>query len=129
MSSIKAPPIYKVTAFQLLCLLVLCAAAAILTGWIDAYSLLIGGLISALPGALFAKKVFKHRGARSTQLIVKEIYSGEAQKMVLMGAGFAASFIFVEPLNAMALFSGFVLVQITGVLMFVRVSTSDRINP
>lgn len=129
MSSIKAPPIYKVTALQLLFLLVLCAAAAILTGWIDAYSLLIGGLISALPGALFAKKVFKYRGARSTDLIVKEMYSGEAQKLVLMGAGFAVSFIVVEPLNAMALFSGFVLVHITGVLMFVRVSTTDRINP
>jgi ATP synthase protein I len=57
------------------------------------------------------------------------MYSGEAQKLVLMGAGFAVSFIFVEPLNAMALFSGFVLVHITGVLMFVRVSTTDRINP
>jgi ATP synthase protein I len=129
MSSIKAPPIYKVSAFQLLFLLVLCAAAAILTDWINAYSLLIGGLISALPGALFAKKVFRYRGARSTELIVKEMYSGEAQKLVLMGAGFAVSFIFVEPLNAMALFSGFVLVHITGVLMFVRVSTTDRINP
>jgi len=129
MSSIKAPPIYKVSAFQLLFLLVLCVATVILTDWINAYSLLIGGLISALPGALFAKKVFRYRGARSTELIVKEMYSGEAQKLVLMGAGFAVSFIFVEPLNAMALFSGFVLVHITGVLMFVRVSTTDRINP
>lgn len=129
MSSIKAPPIYKVTVFQLLFLLALCGAAAILTGLINAYSLLIGGLISALPGALFAKKVFKYRGAQSTELMVKEMYSGEAQKLVLMGAGFAVSFVLVEPLNAMALFSGFVLVHITGVLMFVRVSTSDRINP
>ncbi|MDO8906935.1 MAG: ATP synthase subunit I [Pseudohongiella sp.] len=129
MSSIKAPPIYKVTAFQLLFLLVLCGAAVVLTGWISAYSLLIGGLISALPGALFAKKVFKYRGARSTELIVREMYTGEALKLVLISAGFALSFLFVTPLNVMALFSGFILVHITGVLVFVRISKTDRNNP
>lgn len=129
MSSIKAPPIYKVTAFQLLFLLVFCGTAAILTGWVSAYSLLIGGLISALPGALFAKKVFKYRGARSTELIVREMYTGEAMKLVLMGAGFALSFLYVTPLNVVALFSGFVLVHITGVLVFVRISKTDRNNP
>lgn len=129
MSSIKAPPIYKVTAFQLLFLLVFCGAAAALTGWISAYSLLIGGLISALPGALFAKKVFKYRGARSTELIVREMYTGEALKLVLISAGFALSFLFVTPLNVMALFSGFILVHITGVLVFVRISKTDRNNP
>jgi ATP synthase protein I len=110
-------------------LLVLSLATAILTDLIIAYSLLIGGLISALPGALFASKVFKYRGARSTELIVREMNSGEAQKLVLMGAGFAVSFIIVEPLNAMALFSGFVLAHITGVLMFVRMSRTDRNDP
>lgn len=50
-------------------------------------------------------------------------------KLVLTGAGFALSFIYVNPLNVVALFSGFVLVHITGVFMFVRISNSDRYNP
>lgn len=129
MSTIKAPPILKAIAFQLLLLLVFCGTLAVLMGWVSAYSLLIGGLISALPGAVFAKKVFRYRGARSTQLIVREMYIGEALKLVLMGAGFAVSFIVVEPLNVMALFSGFVLAHITGVLVFVHISKTDLNNP
>jgi ATP synthase protein I len=129
MSSIKAPPIYKVAAFQLLFLLLFSGTAALLTGWVSAYSLLIGGLISGLPGTLFARKVFKYRGARSTELIVREFYTGEALKLVLTGAGFALSFIYVKPLNVMALFSGFILVHITGLLVFVRMSRTDRNEP
>lgn len=69
------------------------------------------------------------RGARSAELIVKQLYVGEAIKLVSMGAGFALSFKFVDPVNVVALFSGFVLVHITGVFMFVRVSKPDRNNP
>lgn len=104
-------------------------SVALSSTWTDAYSLLIGGLICLIPGTLFARKAFKYRGARSAGLIVKELYKGEAIKLVLMGAGFALSFIYVDPLNAVALFSGFVLVHITGVLMFVRVSRPVRNNP
>ncbi|HBN14046.1 MAG TPA: F0F1 ATP synthase subunit I, partial [Pseudohongiella sp.] len=108
MSTIKAPPIYKVAAFQLLFLLLISALAAILAGWVSAYSLLIGGLISLIPGTLFASRVFKYRGARAAQMIAREVYRGEAIKLVLSAAGFALSFIYVEPLNVVALFSGFV---------------------
>lgn len=129
MSTIKAPPIYKVAVIQAVTLSLLVLSVAILGNWTDAYSLLIGGLICLIPGTLFARKAFKYRGARSAGLIVKELYKGEAIKLVLMGAGFALSFIYVDPLNAVALFSGFVLVHITGVLMFVRVSRPVRNNP
>jgi ATP synthase protein I len=71
MSSIKAPPIYKVTAYQLMLILAASLAVLMLSGWISAYSLLIGGLLSALPGALFASRVFKYRGARAAQKIFK----------------------------------------------------------
>lgn len=129
MSTIKAPPIYKVAVIQAVTLLLLVLATAASGSWLSAYSLLIGGLICLIPGTLFARKAFKYRGARSAGLIVKELYKGEAIKLVLMGAGFALSFIYIDPLNVVALFSGFVLVHITGVLMFVRVSRSVRNNP
>lgn len=121
MSSIKAPPIYKVTAYQLLLLLLLCVVAAILTGWVSAYSLLIGGLISALPGALFASRVFRYRGARAAHKIVRELYVGEFLKLALMSAGFALSFYYVEPLNIAALFSGFILIHVAGLALLARV--------
>lgn len=124
MSSIKAPPIYKVTAYQLVLTVVLSGMLLILSGLISAYSLLIGGLISALPGALFASRVFKYRGARAAQKIVRELYTGQALKLVFMGAGFALSFYYVTPLNVVALFSGFILVHIAGLIVLARVVRS-----
>lgn len=121
MSSIKAPPIFKVTAFQLLLTVALSALLLMSAGWVSAYSLLIGGLISALPGALFASRVFKYRGARAAHKIVRELYTGEILKLVLMGAGFALSFYYVKPLNVVALFSGFTLVHVTGLIVLARV--------
>lgn len=121
MSSIKAPPIYKVTAYQLVLTVMLSGIVVILSGWISAYSLLIGGLISALPGALFASRVFKYRGARAAHKIVRELYTGQAIKLVFMGAGFALSFYYVTPLNVVALFSGFILIHVTGLVILARV--------
>lgn len=76
-----------------------------------------------IPNAYFAHKVFRYRGARAAKKIVRELYTGETIKLLLMGAGFALSFLYVKPLNTAALFSGFVLVHITGILVFVRIST------
>lgn len=122
MSTIKAPPIYKIAAYQLVFIVATCAALLILSGWVSAYSLLIGGLLSALPGALFASRVFKYRGARAAHKIVKELYTGQALKLVLMSAGFALSFYYVKPLNVVALFSGFILVHITGLIVLACVT-------
>jgi ATP synthase protein I len=122
MSTIKAPPIYKIAAYQLILIVATSAALMILAGWVSAYSLLIGGLLSALPGALFANRVFKYRGARAAHKIVKELYTGQALKLVLMSAGFALSFYYVKPLNVVALFSGFILVHVTGLIVLACVT-------
>lgn len=121
MSSIKAPPIYKITAGQLLLLLLSCAIVALLSGWVSAYSLLIGGLISAVPGAVFARRVFKYRGARAALKIAREMYVGEMVKLLMMSAGFALSFYYIEPLNVAALFAGFVLIHLAGLVLIARI--------
>lgn len=121
-STIKAPPIYKVAAYQLVFLLVTTMVLAISAGRVSAYSLLIGGLISVIPGTLFASRVFRYRGARAAPLIAREIYRGEMLKLLISGAGFGLSFIYVEPLNVVALFSGFVLAHVAGVVLFVRLN-------
>jgi len=129
MSSIKAPPVRKLIAAQLLVISGLSLTTLVLLGWISAYSVLIGGLINVIPNAYFAHKAFRYRGARAAQKIVRELYTGEAIKLLLMGAGFALSFLTIKPLNTAALFSGFVLVHITGILVFVRISRPSRNNP
>jgi ATP synthase protein I len=122
MSTIKAPPIYKIAAYQLILIVATSAALLILSGLVSAYSLLIGGLLSALPGALFASRVFRYRGARAAHKIVKELYTGQALKLVFMSAGFALSFYYVKPLNVVALFSGLILVHITGLIVLARIT-------
>jgi ATP synthase protein I len=122
MSTIKAPPIYKIAAYQLILIVATSAALLILSGLVSAYSLLIGGLLSALPGALFASRVFRYRGARAAHKIVKELYTGQALKLVFMSAGFALSFYYVKPLNFVALFSGLILVHITGLIVLARIT-------
>jgi ATP synthase protein I len=121
MSTIKAPPIYKIVAYQLILIAAISSALLILSGHVSAYSLLIGGLLSALPSALFARRVFKYRGARAAHKIVKQLYTGQALKLVLMSAGFALSFYYIQPLNVVALFSGFILVHIAGLFILSRV--------
>ena len=73
-------------------------------------------MICAVPNAYFTVKVFRYRGARAAQKIVRAFYQGEAIKILLMCAGFALTFVYVEPLSSGALFAGFILVYLTGLL-------------
>lgn len=92
-------------------------------GWTGAYSLLLGGLICAIPNAYFAVKAFQYRGARAAQKIVRAFYLGETIKLLMMSAGFLLSFIFVEPLNTLALFAGFILVYLAGLMALMKLRT------
>lgn len=122
MSSIKAPPINLIVAGQLILLVVLGAVTLLMLGWTDAYSLMLGGLISALPNAWFTRRFFIHRGARATQQAMRAFYTGKAITLILTGAGFALAFIYLDSLNVLALFSGFVVTHIAGLVLFARVA-------
>lgn len=116
MPGIKSPPVLRASAAQLVVAAVSAGAALIVLGGVAAYSFLLGALISILPGVYFARKVFSHMGARSTGRIVRSFYVGEAVKLGMMAGGFALAFIYVEPLNAAALFAGFVVTHIAGIV-------------
>ena len=75
------------------------------------YSALLGGLICWLPNCYFAFRAFRHRGARSARKIVRSFYAGEAGKMALTMLLFAVVFVNVRPLNALALFVGYIATQ------------------
>ena len=127
-STIKAPPSYKIIASQFIAVGVIAAVGYTTLGWTSAYSLLLGGLICAVPNAYFTSKAFRYRGARAAQKIVRAFYVGEAVKILLMCAGFALTFNFVKPLSPTAVFSGFVVTYLTGLLVLVAVQTEYSRN-
>lgn len=116
MTTIKAPPIYKIIVSQFIAVGLIAIVGYMMLGWLFAYSLLLGGLVCAVPNAYFIIKAFRYRGARAAQKIVRAFYQGEAIKILLMCAGFALIFVYVEPLSSGALFAGFILVYLTGLL-------------
>jgi len=72
---------------------------------------LAGGIIVWLPNCYFAFRAFRYRGARAARLIVRSFYAGVTGKIFLTASLFAVVFINLKPLNAPAVFAGFIVVQ------------------
>lgn len=70
-----------------------------------------GGLIVWLPNCYFAFRAFRYRGARAARLIVRSFYAGVTGKIFLTAALFTLVFVNLRPLNAPAVFIGFICVQ------------------
>ena len=111
MSSIPRPPVYRIVVFQL----VLTVALALLA-WIHsdvaARSAFLGGLTCAIPNAYFIWRAFRYSGARWSVQVVQTMYRAEAWKFVLTALCFIVIFQRVETLNVLALFAGFITVQL-----------------
>jgi len=124
--TIKAPPIRKIIASQFVTAVLIAVGGYAVQGWVVAYSLLAGGLICAIPNAYFSVKAFRYRGARAAKKIVKAFYVGEGIKILLTCAGFALTFVFVNPLSTPALFSGFIIVYLTGLTALILTHTGKH---
>ncbi len=118
-TTIKAPPVYKIISSQFVAVIMVAAGGFVVLDWIGAYSSLLGGLICAIPNAYFTIRAFRNRGATATRQIVKDFYIGEAVKILLICAGFTLVFTSVDPLNAAALFVGFVVVYLAGLIALI----------
>jgi ATP synthase protein I len=106
----------RVTVFQSVVLLLLVTGTFLAWGKVVAWSAGLGGLVSLIPGTWFAYLVFRHTGARSMERMVRSTYMGELVKLLMMGAGFGLVFALVEPVSARAVFGGFVLIHLAGML-------------
>ena len=82
-----------------------------------AYSALAGGVIATVANAYFSKRLFSDYRAQKPGKLVAQIYSAELAKFVLVGLLFAAAVIWIKPLSAGALFSVFIIVHLTPLLM------------
>jgi ATP synthase protein I len=120
MPTIKTPPIGRISLIQVAAMLLLSGISLVVLGTVSAYSVLLGGLISIIPNAYFAAKVFSQTGARAMETVVRNAYLGEFIKLALMGAGFSLVFVLVKPLQAQGVFAGFVLVHIVWLVCLTR---------
>lgn len=117
MSNLKAPPVYKVIVAQLAATTLIAAISLLVFGVTTAYSVLLGGLISALPNSYFALHAFKFQGARNAEKVVKSFIKGELGKIIFTVVLFALSFTLITSLNELALILGFILIHFVGVIM------------
>ena len=82
-------------------------------GWVAAYSAWLGGLTALIPNVYFTYKAFQYFGARSIGVIVQAFWAGEIGKLILTAVFFAVLFLGVKPLNVLAVFIGYILVQMS----------------
>lgn len=95
---------------QLLVMLIASIMALCISGFHAALSILLGGLVSALPNVYFARMVFRHHGAQAAQKIVSSFYKGEAMKLLLTIGLFALTFKYLD-VAPLAFIVGFIVVQ------------------
>lgn len=108
--SIRRPPVYRIALVQF-GLTVFLAIIFLLKGPQAALSALAGGLTCTIPNAYFMYKTFLYMGARQVHLVMKSFYQGGSGKLILTMLGFGLTYRFLQPVDYLALFLSFVLVQ------------------
>lgn len=116
MSNLKPPPFYKIIVMQLVAATTLAATSLIFSNAVAAYSILIGGLVSAVPNCYFAIQAFKYQGATNAKKVVRSFMKGEIGKIGITIVMFAVVFSLLENINEIALITGFVAVQFIGIM-------------
>ena len=103
--------------FWVQCLLTAAAAIALMPlGSAAALSALIGGVNSLVPTAYFAHKVLRASSGETGGRALGVWMRAEVAKIAIVCGLFAATFVLLEELNMVALFAGFIVVHLAGVL-------------
>ena len=118
------PPLAMIFALQLAMLLGGVVILRALLGWQEsaalAWNTLVGGLISWIANAWFARMVFRHSGARQMALVARSFYLGETGKFVLAASLFVTAFVLIKPLHPLALFGGYVVMTAVNSVLALR---------
>lgn len=85
-------------------------------------SVCIGALINIVPSAYFTYYAFRYAGAQSAALVARSFYRGEAVKFILTVMMFAGVFIWIKPLNVMALFIAYIATVIVSWLVATKLT-------
>ena len=103
--------------FWVQCLLTATAAAASMPfGRAAALSALVGGINSLVPTAYFAHKVLRSVSGAEDGGALGVWMRAEVAKIVIVCGLFAAAFVLLKGLNMVALFAGFIVVHLGGVV-------------
>lgn len=78
-----------------------------LAGW----SAMLGGLVSVIPNAYFAYRLFQYHGAQAAKRIVNSFYKAEAAKLLMTMALFTLVFTTLS-ISALPFFLAFIAVQL-----------------
>ena len=129
MTNLRPPPVYKVIVAQFTTTGFLALLGLFLIDTVVAYSVLLGGVISALPNSYFVLQAFRFQGARNADRVVKSFIRGELGKIGVTIILFALSFTLITNLSEIALILGFIAVHFAGVVMsgFVSYSPGGKI--
>ena len=128
MTNLRPPPVYKVIVAQLAATIFIAAVSLLFSGSVIAYSVLLGGLISALPNSYFAFQAFKYQGARNADKVVKSFIKGELGKIGITIVLFALSFTLITNLSELALILGFITTHFVGVMISGLIGYSPTSN-
>ncbi|SIS40066.1 ATP synthase subunit I [Neptunomonas antarctica] len=89
---------------------------------IAAYSVLLGGVIYLLPNSYFAWRILFSQQNGSPNRALADMYIGQIWKMAISIVCFSAVFILVRPLSPFSLFVTFILLQISGWYLQMKVN-------
>ncbi len=83
---------------------------------------LIGGATATIANGLFAYWVFGGYRADEPGRLLMQIYGAEVLKLTLIAAAFLGAIIWLQPVSPLALFGGFLVVQIFPPLLANRIA-------
>ena len=86
-------------------------------GLVEAYSALLGSVLSIVPNACFAFMVFGRHDRVPPGRELYQLYRAEVIKLLLVALLFAAVFRLVDELNVVALMISFIVVHASGLLV------------
>jgi len=107
---------YRLVLAQFFVTLLLTGVLLIVAGTVAAYSAFTGGMIATLTSAYFAVKLFSDSAGWQPKQLASTVFRGESGKLVLTGALFLMAIMLIRPLSAAALFSAYLLVQLSPLL-------------
>lgn len=120
---LEPPPVHRITLTQVSALLPSCLLIAVFFDRESAVSFLAGGVVSVVPQAWFAVRLFGVKQRRSLQEAARTAYVSQILKFLFQALGFALVFALLRPLNAPAVFAGFCIMwalQVVGSARLLR---------
>jgi ATP synthase protein I len=108
----SAHPVVRVLLTQLGLSMVVAMLFWGMNGYVSGYSALLGGLTCVVPNAFLALRLTVPRRDPGASALVRAAYIGELGKLALTVIMFTMVFTLVRPLEAGALFAGFIAGQL-----------------